>query len=223
MSLNSLLNWLEAEIFSLPSTDGKRPLFNFYRDTNPAIECSDAAWVRRENLVRRIESFPKTPEYLVIAEAPGWRGARFSGVPLISEAMLVDGILGFSGSPTFGSNRPLNEASASIFWKLLHPARERIFTWNCIPLHPHQPGIPLSNRSPSLKEIHAAVPHLRALVDLLRPQQVIAVGRCAERALKIAGITAAGVRHPAHGGAAAFQAGIRAIIPGTFLAPTNMP
>lgn len=223
MSLSPLLHWLEAEIFSLPSTDGERPLFNFYRDTSPAIERPDAARVRRENLIRRIESFPRAPDYLVIAEAPGWRGARFSGVPLISEAILVDGALGFSGSPTCASNRPLSEASASIFWKLLRPMRERIFTWNCIPLHPHRPGAPLSNRSPSLKEIHTAVPQLLTLIDLLRPQQVIAVGRCAERALKFAGISAAEVRHPAHGGAAAFQAGIRAIIPGTFLAPTNMP
>lgn len=223
MSLHSLRDWLEAEIFPLPSTDGRHPLFNFYSQTIPALERPDAARVRRENLLQRIECFTKAPEYLVIGEAPGWRGGRFSGVPLVSEAMLVDGTLGFHGVPTYLSNHPLKEATATIFWQVLQPAGSRVFTWNCIPLHPHRPGEPLSNRPPTSAEISAAIPQLSALVDLLAPLQVIALGRCAESALSAAGIPAAVVRHPSHGGAEAFQSGIRAIIPGTLLAPRNVP
>lgn len=221
MKLAPVWDWLEAEIFTLPSVDGARPLFNFYRDAIAEIENPDGARIRRDNLRRRLEMFTTAPEYLVIGEAPGWRGGRFSGVPLISEAMLVDGSLGFSGSPTFSSQQPLREATATIFWQTLRPLRERVFTWNCLPLHPHRPAEPLSNRAPSPQEARDCLRLLSDLTALLNPRQVIAVGRCAEAAVQTAGIPAIAIRHPSHGGAKAFQTGIRAIIPGTLLAPEN--
>ena len=75
-----------------------------------------------------------------------------------------------------------------------------VVLWNLVPTHPHLPGIPSSNRPPSRAEVTAA----RPFVDCLqRGRRVIPVGRLAERALGVRAI-----RHPSHGGAASFRAGL---------------
>jgi len=95
-----------------------------------------------------------------------------------------------------------------------HP---HFLAWNCVPFHPHRPGQPLSNRPPTKQEIAKYMPLLEELIALLQPQQVIAVGRSAERALAQIGLTPLAVRHPAHGGAAAFRQGVEEI----YRAPTG--
>jgi uracil-DNA glycosylase len=90
----------------------------------------------------------------------------------------------------------------------MRPYYFKFLAWNCIPFHLHRPGEALTNRTPTLAEIDRWLPFLEGLVALLAPQQVIAVGRNAERALARLGVTPLGVRHPAHGGAKAFQTGM---------------
>ena len=62
------------------------------------------------------------------------------------------------------------------------------------------------NRRPTAEEVSAARPFLTAL---MRDRLVVAVGRLAERATG-----APYVRHPSHGGAAAFRAGLLPFRPG---------
>ena len=115
---------------------------------------------------------------LLVGEAPGYRGARVSGIPFTSEQQ-VTGIGAAEATATI-VHRALTELD------LAH----EVLLWNVVPTHP---GSATSNRQPTTFEVGAG----------LRFAEILPVGRVAERALGIAGI-----RHPSHGGARAFRAGL---------------
>jgi uracil-DNA glycosylase len=208
MLLLPVWEWLEGEIFNLPGTTfGPGPCFNPYLGFDPRVDRPEADRIRRENLRRYLQSFNAWPEALVIGEAPGWRGCRFSGVPFTSEAQL-DGRLPFCGERTSLGNQAHSEASATIFWQAMREFHPRFLAWNSLPFHPHRPGQPLSNRPPAPAEIRQAAATLAKLVVLLQPDRVVAVGARAATAAHHLGLAAIPVRHPGHGGAAAFRAGM---------------
>lgn len=197
----------EAKVFPIASTE---TLFNQYRDRHPEHDRPDAPAIRRENLLRYLGAFEEKPLVLLLLEAPGPWGCRFSGVPITSEAQLVDPAFPLSGRPSGAGAAPHSEYSAGIFWRVLRPYFPHFFTWSSVPLHPHKPGAPLSIRTPTAREVAAFVPVVAGLVDALQPRHVLAVGRKAEQALRLAGTPARYVRHPSQGGARAFEDGIHA-------------
>lgn len=154
--------------------------FNFYRD-------GAGAAARRERLLRYLRAREDAP-LLLVGEAAGHRGARVSGVPFTSERQLT------GTGPA--------EATATIVRRTLAELglEEQTLCWNVVPTHPHLPGRPDTNRRPTRAEVAAARPFLR---ELARGRDVLAVGRLAEAALD-----APYVRHPSHGGAAEFRAGL---------------
>jgi len=131
-------------------------------------------------------------ELLLVGEAAGYRGARVSGIPFTSERQLT------------GSGPA--EASATIVHRVLGELglTEHVLLWNVVPTHPHRPGEPLSNRRPRAAEIDASLPFLELIA---RDRRVIPVGRVAEEA-----IGTPGIRHPSHGGASDFRAGLAALV-----------
>ena len=82
---------------------------------------------------------------------------------------------------------------------------KRQLLWNACPFHPHPSGRPAANRAPTAAEVAAGEWAVRELLTLFPVGQVIAVGNKARAALGRWGIPAAAVRHPSHGGKAAFS------------------
>jgi uracil-DNA glycosylase len=152
---------------------------NFYRE-------GPGAALRRDRIAAYLEARAGAP-WLLVGEAPGYRGARISGLPFTSERQLT------GAGPA--------EATATIVHRVLAElgVQEQVLLWNVVPTHP---GTATSNRAPTAREVLAG----RAFADeLAADRRVIAVGRVAHAALD--GVTY--VRHPSHGGAASFADALR--------------
>ena len=161
--------------------------------------------IRQQNLHNYLTSFPSNPRVMLVGEAPGPWGCRFSGLPFTGERQFLDGQLPFQGQPTSTFDPPVVERSGTILWGSLSAYHPDFFLWNCIPYHPFNPGEPLSIRTPLTSEIKQFSPTLKEIVKLVAPQRVIAVGRKAETAMDRIGVKAQYVRHPSFGGASAFR------------------
>jgi uracil-DNA glycosylase len=154
--------------------------FNFYRD-------GAAASMRRSRLAAYLDGRSEAA-FLLVGEAAGYRGARVSGIPFTSERQLT------------GSGPA--EASATIVRRVLAELglEEVVLCWNLVPTHPHLAGHPASNRAPTRGEIAAGRPFVD---ELAVGRRVLGVGRLAALELGVPY-----VRHPSHGGGAAFRAGL---------------
>lgn len=126
---------------------------------------------------------------LVVAEAPGYRGTRVSGIPLTSERQLT------GAGPA--------EATATIVHRALAElgCERDVLLWNTVPTHP---GDERSNRPPTRGEVVCGLPFAR---ELARGRRVVAVGRVSHAAF---GGTY--VRHPSRGGAVAFRRGLEDVL-----------
>jgi len=143
---------------------------------------------RRDRLAAYLESHGGA-SVLLVGEAPGHRGARVSGIPFTSERLLT------------GSGPA--EATATIVHRVLGElgVEDDVLLWNVVPTHP---GTETSNRPPTAGEVAQG----RVFADELAVgRRVLAVGRVAHTVLG-----GAYVRHPSHGGAAAFASGLHALI-----------
>jgi uracil-DNA glycosylase len=149
--------------------------FNFYR-------YGARAELLRQRLTRYLEAHAAT-RLLLVGEAPGYRGARVSGIPFTSERQL-------SGAGPC-------EATATIVHRTLVELGIEALCWNVVPTHP---GSATSNRRPTSAEIAVARPFLE---QIGAGRRILAVGRVAAEATG-----APYLRHPSHGGAAEFRAGL---------------
>lgn len=142
----------------------------------------------RARLVRYLGE-RREARFVLVGEAAGYRGARVSGIAFTSERQLT------GAGPA--------EASATIVHRVLAElgVEEDVLLWNVVPTHP---GTPTSNRPPTSDEIRAGAAFLGTLVH---GRVAIAVGRVAHAVL---GGTY--VRHPSHGGAVEFRAGVASLV-----------
>lgn len=199
----------ERELFDAASTDD---LFNMYRDrVSGDRDVAEAPAIRRLNLRNYLAAYPERPEALLMIEAPGPWGCRFSGVPITSEAQLLDPAFPIDGERTSIDAKPMTEYSANIFWRILRPYFPRFFIWNTVPFHPHHRDRSDSIRGPRVAEIKRFASLNRSVVDVLKPKRIFAVGRKAERLLAAEiGLECQYVRHPSQGGATMFEAAMLA-------------
>jgi hypothetical protein len=212
---------LGVEPFLTTLRDGaSRDVFNQYARADPALDVADAADLRLANLRRYIEAF-RGARYLLVGEAAGYAACRFSGVPFTDETQLVGRNPLAWGGQREGfrrcsrDERPLlREASAAVVWGALG-TRLDVALWNVVPWHPSGDRGPLSNTHPSGPARASGLKLLRLALDTIWPcAEPIAVGRVAEWALRDLGIARPMyLRHPGHGGSAAFRAGLEAYAP----------
>ena len=129
---------------------------------------------------------------MLVGEAAGYRGARVSGIAFTSERQLT------------GSGPA--EASATIVHRVLAElgVEDEVLLWNVVPTHPHEPDRPYTNRRPTRVEVESGA---RFLEGVARGRRIVPVGRLAQE------VTGGPyVRHPSHGGAAAFRKGLCRLI-----------
>jgi hypothetical protein len=170
-------------------------------------------------------------EYLLLAEALGYQGGHFTGIPMTSERIIlgkkaavcilsshvyhVD--LTRTSNPN-DSKYGTNEPTATIVWQKLVDenldTRNFIF-WNAFPWHPYKNSIGLlSNRTPSKSEMKDGEIVLKTILQSFNFKKVIALGNKADSILKKIGINAEKVRHPARGGAELFREQFLQVIQG---------
>jgi uracil-DNA glycosylase len=141
---------------------------------------------RADLLRRRLQGYledRRDAPLLLVGEAAGYRGARVSGLPFTSERQVTD------TGPA--------EATATIVQRTLAELELEALCWNVVPTHP---GTASSNRRPTRAEVAAARPFLD---EIAAGRRILAVGRLAAETTG-----APYIRHPSHGGAAEFRAGL---------------
>jgi len=180
-----------------------------------------------------------TPPPLMVGEAPGYKGAKQSGIPFTSLHDLffpphrifeypkqyrvafshkvqgfVDTVKKTGKYDAFLKElrQKYHERTASTFWNFFKVARlPAPLVWNAFPFHPHQKGASAtSNRKPTTAEVAGTGRFLQELVDLFNVEQVVAIGRVAEKILQntFPDMEITYVRHPSHGGITKFREGM---------------
>jgi hypothetical protein len=191
-------------------------VFNPWSDADPLDRTDDAAAHRLRRLKQHLAC---RPAFVLVGEAAGYQGCRFSGVAFTSERLLLEDRIPRVPPTERVTHRmhPWSEPSATIVWACLHELRIADCTvlWNAFPWHPYRPGEPHSNRRPSTAEVRQGAQMLRSVLDRFADSTVIAVGQVARRALQdVVGGSPRVVRHPAMAGAGEFRANLAAIVRG---------
>ena len=169
--------------------------FNQFRCSDGDDRAHDAPSIRRDNLHAYLGARLHAP-VLFVAEAGGWRGARYSGLSLFSERQFGTDEPGLR----YSSRHPggWSEPSATVVQAAIAPWKFDVVLWNLVPTHPRRDGDPHTNRTPTRAETREGEPFMRELIDVLQPRHLGAIGLVAARAL---GPDVPMVRHPSHGGA----------------------
>ena len=200
---------------------GRAGLFNPWREWCDADDRTNAEAGPDGRLKRLAAHLNCTPRFVLVGEAPGYQGARYSGVAFTSERLLIGGAIPRIGSvngrlttksPRGGS---FAEPSATIIWKTLYGLKieEAVVLWNAVQLHPHHDGEAWTNRTPTPAELALGAPALKILLEAFPEARLVAVGRKAELLLRDLGaVPCAQVRHPANGGATAFARGLAELL-----------
>lgn len=116
-----------AEI-QLPNT------FNPFSDVDEEHDLPDAPKIRRKNLERFLEAMHKLrPRIAFIAEAPGYRGMRRTGLPMSSEVLLprISEFLGVELEKAT-KTKVMSEITAKVVWDVIFELGEPVLLWNAV-------------------------------------------------------------------------------------------
>lgn len=201
---------LKNFINKLSKTKTSKNAFNMYADPVPANE------TRRNNLLLYfLQMAERKPETMLVGEAPGYQGCRWTGVSFCSEHIILNGIpeIEMFGrkrgyKKTNENEKVWKEPSATIVWGALKAVKNLPLIWASYPFHPHLPNKSLTNRAPTSQELKIGESFIKDLVDIFQIKNIIAVGNKAEVTLKNLGFNTPKIRHPAHGGKNLFAQGV---------------
>lgn len=196
---------LEKHVFGVESTPDT---FNFYSDVDTSVDLDDGDEIRRRNLLGYLEEVSDPPTVFMVGEAASWRATRFTGVPFTSQAQLLRPDFPVPGERSSRGPNPLSERTATQIWETTLPHHPRVFLWHAYPLHSHRRGARQTNRTPSRRELNQFIDLLVGMIDVLEPEQVLALGRSAQTVLQDADAEHTYVRHPSFGGVRSFKRGM---------------
>ncbi|UGY16753.1 uracil-DNA glycosylase [Bradyrhizobium septentrionale] len=182
-------------------------VFNPYFDRCPVHDRADAPDTRSATLSAIIGAAASRGIHSVwIGRDLGYRGGRRTGLALTDDVHVAAHAARW-GIETQRCTKglPVKERTAELAWSVLDEIELPVFLWNVFPLHPHEPGLPFTNRSHRASERAVGEEILSELLRLLRPERVVALGgdaaSCGER---VAPGRCLRVRHPSYGGQADF-------------------
>ena len=179
--------------------------------TNLYFGDSRESEIRRNNLkVYLIKMKSINPNFLILGEAPGYKGCRLSGVAFTSERVLAENTF-FKSEPFQFINDKKNlesEISATIVWNEISKLNDKPLIWNIFPFHPHPTGNTHKNRTPTATELAEGKSFLDDLLKIYDIKKIIALGRKPESQLGKIGLPFSYVRHPSNGGKNDFVKGL---------------
>ena len=211
MDTHARIHALLTKLSEVPHTT---TLANPYATERADLDRAGGAAIRRRNCELYLQKLAaRGVKLIILGEAAGYQGCRFSGIAFTSEHTLAnhpffkDG--GFERSGI--RERLFREPSGSIVWETIESLAHVPVLWNIVPFHPHRPDEPLSNRTPTRDERELGKHFLLELMEILGQPEIACAGRISSETLTQLGIKHTAVRHPAYGGKAEFQAGILAL------------
>jgi hypothetical protein len=200
--------------------------FNPYRDICEFADRADSPYIRTANLVSVLEACIDAERCsLWVARDLGYRGGRRTGVPLTDEVFLhqYGTAIGAPNLKKATSGPIVAERTAQITHGLIRQIGSAVFMWNVFPLHPYEPDNQLTNRKHTSYERKISRFAIEWLLDNLRIDVVVAIGRDAQLALSDMGVDAVPVRHPSYGGQREFIAAVSEVYPMNSSASTQLP
>ncbi len=149
------------------------------------------------------EMLSRKPKYLIVGEAPGYNGCRWSGIPFTSEAVLVNNPFFNQNYKVRDINKPQKETSATIVWNCLDEMQTYPLMWNAFPFHPYKDKTN-SNRAPNSQELKYGSEILQELINIFKidKENIFAIGKKAEGILSSyeSFNSVKYIRHPSNGG-----------------------
>lgn len=187
-------------------------LFNPWRERCQHDTEDNGPEARLHRLAHHLEC---VPDYILIGEAIGYQGCRYSGIAFTSERLILENAI--PRLPKVDHrltvrHLPFSEPSATIVWKALYRLRifQKVVLWNAVQMHPHRLGEPWSNRTPTPEELMLGRPAIEQLRKTFPNARLIAVGKKSQAQLAAMGFAGCpAIRHPANGGANEFAEGLQ--------------
>ncbi|MCF0154465.1 MAG: uracil-DNA glycosylase [Veillonella sp.] len=163
-------------------------VFNPWKDEDDAYDVHMAAIFRCQNFMAYLLPRIGRANHMIVAEAVGYQGGRFTGIAITCERMLLDHHHAVSASAvapiqlwrTSNAESPniakgtqkdkgFNEPTDTVVWSaILEEGLNPYDTilWNIFPFHPHKSKDPLTNRTPSDAELQVGWDYMKALLGL---------------------------------------------------------
>lgn len=192
--------------------------FNPYSNRCAVYDLDNASQRRTLTLLCMLEiATERGIDSLWIGRDLGYRGGRRTGLAFTDDVHVQAHAKRWGLSMNRSTKgEEVAERTAAVIWRVLSQVRASIFLWNVFPLHPHEPGIPFSNRTHNSQERRTGEEFLSQLIALLRPHRFVAIGNDAAQAARrlCEQRSIIQVRHPSHGGQTRFLTQMNELYPG---------
>lgn len=205
-------------------------VFNPWHDYDERYDASRrGSSVRRQQLQAYLEERLHKAKLIMIAEAVGYQGGRFTGIAMTCERMLLGHHSSVTPDRVFTGVIPkrtscadggyitkrtqrefgFNEPTDSVVWNAILEANidpYEVVLWNIFPFHPFKGDDGLTNRTPTQDELDQGWIYTKQLLSLFPDAHILGIGQKSSLTLQSYGIDVqATLRHPANGGAGLYK------------------